>query len=527
MNLEMLKAMSHMQLSPVVLFFVWAAIPATLLADDIGDQLKLLASHGVKSETADLVAYLQRLQPNEKLQAEIAQAIEDLSSPEFRVREDANKKLPTFGEAARAQLNEALKSKDPEVSWRAGKLLKELDSDDLAQSRQALLMATFAVLKSRGDASAAQTILATIPVLTDDTTRGAASEALWSCVDESHLEKLKSSLASKNIHQRAAAIVALEVAIPEAKPQIRKEIAHIVGRYLTDESPAIRLAAARALLDRDAESSIQTLMELISGDDENILWQADALLHLKTQQQVVPTEKQTLSGAWQAWAKANLAKADLSHVVGQQRLDLSAGRNMLEEAFAVAQASLAKGYRRFEYEADNDGAAKVADGKLRIDGSNDEGDQRVFITSQRMIGRKRWPDNLEVRAKLGGEEGNNYGWHMGVSVGRVKVLFHPGEDMGYFRAETTDEHDYIFRNEDLPFRPENDVMHEMIIRVTKTNSGADFEVTMNDGKSDKSYVRKFAVNQEQLGDYNRIGLERSGRTGGGALFDSVSIRLGR
>ena len=38
--------------------------------------------------------------------------------------------------------------------------------------------------------------------------------------------------------------------------------------------------------------------------------------------------------------------------------------------------------------------------KLLIGGDSDEGDQRVYITSERMIGRDQWPRSFEVQAKL-------------------------------------------------------------------------------------------------------------------------------
>jgi hypothetical protein len=283
-------------------------------------------------------------------------------------------------------------------------------------------------------------------------------------------------------------------------------------------------------LDREPVPAVTTLLELVQLSDQAVVWQADALLRLKTGQEVMTSGRQTLGEAWRAWADKHLAQTDLTRSTGAERLVLSAGRNVLEEMFSTDQASLEKGYASFLYAADNGGAAKVVDGKLRISGEGPEGDQRLYITSERMTGVDRWPDELEVRARLGGEEGNNFGWHVGVSVGQIKVIFHPGVGNGAFRAETTDEHDYIFGNEDLSFAPRTGVMHEMILRVSKTKSGAEFHVTVRDGDGaagGKPFQRTFVVTDEQLGDYNRIGLERSGRAGAEAVFDAISIRLGK
>jgi len=219
------------------------------------------------------------------------------------------------------------------------------------------------------------------------------------------------------------------------------------------------------------------------------------------------------------------AKLDLP--LGRKRLDLSAGRNSLHETFSRQARSLAKGYGSLLYEADNAGGASVVDGKLLIDGDNDEGDQRVYIMSDRMVGRAQWPRRFEVRARLGGKEGNNFAWHVGVSIGRVKVLFHPGLSGGDFRAECTDTHEYIFGNEGMGFTPATDAAHEMLIKVIKNGDGAGFKITVRDSNSDSEFNRRFTVSNVQLGKFNRIGLERSGRRGASALFDSLSIQLKR
>lgn len=498
-------------------------------AEQPAEQLRLLAEHGIEADTASLVAYLRRLLPDKKRQAEIAALVKQLSDVNFAAREAASKKLPSFGEAARPQLEAALTSKDPEVRLRAKKALAQLDSDNQSRRRESLNLAVLAVLKSSRDPEAAPALLAVIPALTDDASRSAACEALWACTTAQHADALfqainrdtaRHDITQNNAAQRAAALVALEVATGA-------EHVDEIARRLTSEQPLLRLAAARALIDRRPRAAIETLIPLTGSEDPEVAWQADSLLQMQTGQLLELREEQTLQGAWKAWAENHLAAAQLDTILGARRLDLSAGRNQLEEKFARSQAALDSGYGRFQYTADNGGKAKVADGVLRIDGANPEGDQRLFITSQKMIGRDRWPDRLEVTARLAGENGNNYGWHLGISVGRIKTLFHPGVGQGEFRAETTDGHQSIFPNENMGFAVETGVTYEMKIHVTRTDKGADFEITVPDAKSDAVFRRRYHVTSEQLGDFNRIGLERSGRTGADALFDSITIRLGR
>jgi HEAT repeat protein len=510
-------------------------LPHAAVADETADSLRLLKEYGIASDTPSVLSFLTTLQPSEKLTKQISQLVGQLADPDFKVRELASKELASIGEGVRSQLQAAAKSSDPETNWRAGKLLQQLDTQEQSQRRETLVLAALKVLKSRRDPAAAEVILATIPLLTEDTTYHVACEALWASVRPSQVQLLLPLLDSAQLRQRAAAIVALEVAAADGEAAdgeaaVAKQIVEKLRPLLNDKSHLIRLAAARALLDREPVPAVTTLLELVQLSDQAVVWQADALLRLKTGQEVMTSGRQTLGEAWRAWADKHLAQTDLTRSTGAERLVLSAGRNVLEEMFSTDQASLEKGYASFLYAADNGGAAKVVDGKLRISGEGPEGDQRLYITSERMTGVDRWPDELEVRARLGGEEGNNFGWHVGVSVGQIKVIFHPGVGNGAFRAETTDEHDYIFGNEDLSFAPRTGVMHEMILRVSKTKSGAEFHVTVRDGDGaagGKPFQRTFVVTDEQLGDYNRIGLERSGRAGAEAVFDAISIRLGK
>jgi hypothetical protein len=198
------------------------------------------------------------------------------------------------------------------------------------------------------------------------------------------------------------------------------------------------------------------------------------------------------------------------------------------ERFTVAAKDVTKGYRSFLYEATIDGCkAEVTGGRLVLRGDHGEGDQRLVVTPQKVTGKVLWPDSLEIAVKLGGTDNENIAWHVGVSVGRVKVLFHPNHTGGAFRAETVDTHEYFFGNEDMGFTPAADVMHEMTIRVDRMDRRYRFEVTLVEGKSGGKYRKTFEVSDDQMGRFDRISLERSGRRGGNALFESLSIKPGR
>jgi len=83
-------------------------------------------------------------------------------------------------------------------------------------------------------------------------------------------------------------------------------------------------------------------------------------------------------------------------------------------------------------------------------------------------------------------------------------------------------HEYITTNEDLGFTPAEGALQEMKIEVCRTEAGATFKIEVT--QQDERFTRSIDVTREQLGAFNRIGLERSG---GAALFDSLSVKLGR
>ncbi|MGB1123850.1 MAG: HEAT repeat domain-containing protein [Phycisphaeraceae bacterium] len=510
----------------VTLFVLCASLAFPAYADDLSSQRRLLLQHGVQPEVETLIKFLDDLQTDTKLEEQIDALIADLSSDQWQQREAATKNLIRIGQRAQDKLEQALESSDAEVRWRARRALDSLDANNESYIRRSLALAALGVLKSLGDPRSVEAIINVFTLFVDDeVVRNAASEALWASVDASLATSLILSIDDESDAARAPSVVALEIATAEAGPKVRSQTLKKIEALLGDQSARIRLAAARALLDHQPTEVIKVLVQLTSEANQEVAWKADALLSMKTGASMQLTDSQSLGDAWKQWGETSLQNADLSGKLGQRRLNLKAGRNWLDESFKVNKDSLADGYGQFEYESTNQGKASVTDGKLRIDGASKEGDQRLFITSQRMIGSDRWSDVVEVSAKLGGEKGGNYGWHMGVSVGKIKVLYHPGESKGYFRVEQTDTHEYITSNEDLTFAPVTGVMQEMVVRVQKTASGAEVDITVRDEDGKRPFNKRLTVTDQQLGEYNRIGLERSGRTGGGALFDLVSIRL--
>ncbi len=101
-----------------------------------------------------------------------------------------------------------------------------------------------------------------------------------------------------------------------------------------------------------------------------------------------------------------------------------------------------------------------------------------------------FPDRFSVRARLAAEGNNNFGWHLGISIGKVKTLFHPGVDGGAFRIETIPEHLAIVNNQEMGFTPQTDTMHDMTIEFQRKGQEAILDITIVDCKNSRIATRK-------------------------------------
>lgn len=476
----------------------------------LAEQTALLQEGGIETNTAGLIKYLQSLPPDPARLAKVPQLIAELGDDKFDVRERASKQLQAFGEIARPALTVALKSKDLETVWRAKYVLGQLDSGQSADKQRALLAAALLLLGEQPSPSAAEALLAVLPLCNDTGLADAACAALWKSVDSSHDELLRRALKQEHKLTLTASIVALELASgPESITAI--------APFLTSDDPQLRLAAARALVDRQPQQAARTLAELTPSTNQEIAAAARGLLNLMTGH----TEPKI---HWLKWRDNDLPTAKLA-TLGSKRLDLNLGREGLHETFTA-------GLGLFQYECEAGRALRVEKGIVALGGvalagkAQPECDQRIFLTAKSLLGQPEFPDRFTVRARMAAENNNNYGWHLGISIGRVKVLFHPGVDGGAFRIETIPEHVALLNNQEMGFTPQPATQYDMTIECRRSGQEVSLEITIVDCANAKNrYTQKTKIPLEKFGKLERIGLERSGRAGGAALFDEVEIRL--
>lgn len=228
------------------------------------------------------------------------------------------------------------------------------------------------------------------------------------------------------------------------------------------------------------------------------------------------------------WTKEDLLREAVTSLL-DERLERKPGKpagSLLLENFDQDADSLSGGYRRCRFEAGKGLTGRVAGGILRLAGNHpDDGDQRLLLDAERVTGRDTFPDTFQIEARLGGDPGGEGAYHVGVSVGNVRVLFHPGFTTGAFRIERVDDHKPILMNTPMGFDPPAGKLLRMHLEV-KRRAGGDVEIQTLISNGDEAFRKTAVLAAEDIGKLDHIGLDRSGRTGGDGLFDDWVVHLG-
>jgi hypothetical protein len=201
---------------------------------------------------------------------------------------------------------------------------------------------------------------------------------------------------------------------------------------------------------------------------------------------------------------------------------------MFFEWFGEGDEDLNEDYRQFRFENSSKRSGKVKGTRLIFAGkAGQDGDQRLILES------KTWPGEIEFGARfrvsviLGGEDVSPGAWHMGVTIGRIRTLFHPGMQGGSFRFERIDNHRHLSGTKGVGFEPLGDSRQRMSIDVTKMLDGhVRLDVLLEKlGGGGRTFQSSITVDAEEIGDLSEVSLDRSGRSGGKAYFRDFMINL--
>lgn len=235
-------------------------------------------------------------------------------------------------------------------------------------------------------------------------------------------------------------------------------------------------------------------------------------------------------GEKRRWSKAELLKHAVEGLLREKSGEKTAKDipQVFAELFRDKAADLEAPYRDFTFDASPGLKGEVAEGFLKLSGRGPiEGDQRLILSAGKICGKKVFPDRFRIEVMLGGTPGGEGGYHIGVSIGKVRALFHPGYDSGAFRFEHNVTHKTLAENAEMGFTPATDKLAAMGIEVERQPNG-DVELRITvipDGKKGRKFSTRTTVPAAEIGELDSISLDRSGRVGGDALFDNLVVEM--
>ena len=273
---------------------------------------------GLGTDGPALVEFFRKRTPGEDARQNINALVRKLGHRSFRVRENACQELVVLGPPAVSRLQQAAKSKDPEVVRRAKRCLDEIEKS----IQPDLTVAAARLLAQRNPPQATATLLAYLPFAPKEDVADEIVTALASVgvtggkPDEAILGALEDSSPLK---RAAAGEVLARSGGAAGRRQARK--------LLEDADVGVRLRVALALIDQKDREAVGVLIGLLPRLPREQLQRAEPVL-LALAGEKAPTaesggsdaDRRRYAAAWADWWKEHGRGLDLAKIDTARRV---------------------------------------------------------------------------------------------------------------------------------------------------------------------------------------------------------------
>jgi HEAT repeat protein len=266
----------------------------------LGPDERILQAANLKADGPALLEFFRARTPTPAADAKLAAAAKLLGDPSNEVRQHASDELIAAGPRAAPLLEQARKSTDAELAFRANLILSKIRANQ--GTRADLAVAAARLVARRKPAGAAEVLLAYLP--------GAAAEGVAEEVqaalnavalrDGKPEAVLVRALRDEQPLKRAAAAEALLRAGPGTRAAVRP--------LLQDAEPAVRLRVALTLAAFKEAEAVPVLIAALAGGPEDQARQAEDFLVRLAGPQAPPVPlghdeaaRQKCGRAWAAW----------------------------------------------------------------------------------------------------------------------------------------------------------------------------------------------------------------------------------
>lgn len=273
----------------------------------------------------------------------------------------------------------------------------------------------------------------------------------------------------------------------------------------------------------------ETLQRLLKGGDQLYRWLRDQPPHADPEiRRRLQKVEETLA------ARPEVARLDaLDHALrslladGDQPSPDTGG--FFYEWFGEDRAEIEKRYHQLQFRDSSGRGGKVSGGRLELPGPDGrEGDQRMILNAPDWPGREHFGEHFLISARAGGTDRASGSWHLGITVGKVRALYHPGFAGGEFRFSFLETTTGIRGpNRSMPFTPGGDPPEQITLEVKKIpGNQVSLSVTVRQGGPEpEEYSDTLVIAADKIGPLSQISLDRSGRSGGDAFFTDFTVTL--